>query len=309
MVLSGFVVGVSRTPVSLAYALLVSSITALTLRMDPAMHDALIRRASTNLHNLGNGRLGTLVGSAFIVDAGPIYLWLPGLVCLLIAAELLWGSARLLIAFAVGHVGATLLVAAGLAAAVHFDWLSASVARAPDVGMSYGAMAVLGVLTAAIPPRWRPVWLGWWLAAAAAVAATGGSFTDVGHIVALALGMLTSFRFRCRRRWTAWTVVLAALGASFAYVVLSNGLISMLYSAAWGAWQRCSPADWCACVGDSPTPAARSRRLFSLRRTGRPTPRPNRSARNPEDRRAVRRGSASHRSRHRSGCLAPRRVG
>ena len=52
----------------------------------------MFRHASTNLHNLSHGRVGTLLESAFVVDAGPIYVWLPGLVCLLGLAELLWGS-------------------------------------------------------------------------------------------------------------------------------------------------------------------------------------------------------------------------
>lgn len=30
--------------------------------------------------------------------------------------------------------------------------------------MSYGAIAVLGTFTAAIPHRWRAAWAGWWLA-------------------------------------------------------------------------------------------------------------------------------------------------
>ena len=66
-------------------------------------------------------------------------MWLPGLVCLLGLAELLWRSGRLVVAFAVGHVGATLLVAVGLTAAVELGWLPLSVTRATDVGMSYGA--------------------------------------------------------------------------------------------------------------------------------------------------------------------------
>ena len=82
---------------------------------------------------------------------GPIYVWLPGLVCLLALAELTCGSGLLVVAFASGHIGATLLVAAGLTAAVELGWLPISVSRATDVGMSYGAAAVLGSLTAAIP--------------------------------------------------------------------------------------------------------------------------------------------------------------
>ena len=43
----------------------------------------------TNLHNLAHGRLGTLLGSAFVVDAGPVYFWMPFLTCCLLAlAEL-----------------------------------------------------------------------------------------------------------------------------------------------------------------------------------------------------------------------------
>ena len=63
---------------------------------------------------------------------GPIYVWLPGLVCLLALAELTCGAAAcLLVAFATGHIGATLLVAAGLTAAVELGWLPTSVSRRP----------------------------------------------------------------------------------------------------------------------------------------------------------------------------------
>ena len=235
MVLSRVLACVARFRVTVCYAVIVAAVTAVMVQMDPDMHDALIRHASTNLHNLGHGRVGTLVGSAFVVDAGPIYLWLPGLVCLLAVAELLWGSMRLAIAFAVGHIGATLFVAAGLVAAVRSGWMSAAIAHAPDVGMSYGAMAVVGVLTAAIPPRWRPAWAGYWLAVAAVVVAAGRDFTDVGHAIALVLGMAVSMTFRrTTPRWTAPRSALLVIGAAFGYLVLADGLVSMVVGAAWG---------------------------------------------------------------------------
>ena len=65
--------------------------------------------------------------------------------------------------FVTGHVGATLLVAAGLTAAIEFHWLPLSVSHASDVGVSYGAVAVLGALTSAIPRRLRPAWIGFWV--------------------------------------------------------------------------------------------------------------------------------------------------
>jgi hypothetical protein len=218
----GLLARVTRLRMTLAYAAIVTCITTTMLRLSPEMQDRVIRHASTNVHNLSHGRIGTLLGSAFVVEAGPVYVWLPGLICLLAMGELLWRSGRLIVAFAVGHLGATLLVAAGLAAAVEFGWLPGSVTRATDVGMSYGAAGVLGTLTAAIPRRWRPVWMGWWLAVAVAVAAVGHDFTDVGHGVALVLGMLVSTRFGAPAPWTRARFVLLGVAASFGYLVLAS---------------------------------------------------------------------------------------
>jgi hypothetical protein len=182
----------------------------------------MVAHASTNLHNLSHGHLGTLLGSAFVVDAGPIYVWLPGLVCLMALAELQWGSGRLLVTFGVGHLGATLLVGLGLTAAIEWGWLPGSLTRATDVGMSYGAAAVVGSLTAAIPRRWRPGWTGWWLAIGIAVAVVGADFTDAGHAVALGLGMVVSTRFGRNPMWTPWRLFLAAVGTSFGYLMLAG---------------------------------------------------------------------------------------
>jgi len=170
----------ARVRVTVAYAVIVTSVTIVLYALGPQVQDRVIRHVSTNLHNLRHGHFGTLVGSAFVVDAGPIYVWLPGLVCLLAIAELTYRSGLLLVAFATGHIGATLLVAAGLTTAVELGWLPISVSRATDVGMSYGAAAVLGSLTAAIPARWRPAWIGWFIAVGMAVVAVGRDFTDVG---------------------------------------------------------------------------------------------------------------------------------
>lgn len=217
------------------YAVIVAVVTTLMLRMDPDAHDALIRHASTNLHNLGHGHLGTLIGSAFVVDAGPAYLWLPALACLLGVAELLWGSRRLLAAFALGHIGATLAVATGLVAAVGMGWLPHDVTRAEDVGMSYGAMAVLGSLTAALPARWRPAWLGCWLTVAAVVIAGGGGFTDVGHVLSLLLGTALASRFAGRPRWSLARIALLGVGGAFGFLMLCDGMVPLVFGLAWGA--------------------------------------------------------------------------
>ena len=116
--LFGFLRGLARIRVTVAYAVILTGVTTALVMLGPRVQGRVISHASTNLHNLSHGHVGTLFVSAFVIDAGPIYVWLPGLMCLLALAELLWRSGRLVAAFAAGHIGATLLVAVGLTAAV-----------------------------------------------------------------------------------------------------------------------------------------------------------------------------------------------
>jgi hypothetical protein len=209
-----------RLRVTVTYAATLVAVATALLVLGPRVQDHVISHMSTNLHNLGNGRLGTLIGSAFVANDGPIWVWLPGLVALLALAELLWRSGRVLVTITLGHVGATLIIAAGLATAIKIGWLPISLARSSDVGISYGAVAVLGALTAAIPLRWRPAWVGWWLPVGLLVVCTNSDFTDAGHVVALLLGMLVSIRFGTVARWTRSHVALLTVGVSFGYLVL-----------------------------------------------------------------------------------------
>src|ERR1700744_6468907 len=192
----------SRVRMTLGYAAVLVSVSAALVELGPRARAHVIAQASTNLHNLAHGHLATLLDSAFVTDSGPIYFWLPCLVCLLALAELIWRSGRLALVFVTGHIGAPLLVACGLTAAIELHWPPLKLARASDVGVSYGAVAVLGALTAAIPSRWRPAWIGWWVPIGIAAAALGEDFTDVGHAVALMLGMLVSIRLDGPARWT-----------------------------------------------------------------------------------------------------------
>lgn len=215
-------IGLSRVKVTLVYAAALAVAAEALLRLSPRAQHDLIRDTSTNLHNLGQGRLTTLIGSAFVNEAGPLYYWLPGLVALLALGELLWQSRRLAVAFVVGHIGATLIVAAGLAGGLAAGLLSRSVVDAADVGMSYGAVAVLGTLTAAIPRRWRGAWAGWWLAVAATSTMLGGlDFTAAGHGVALLLGMAVGTRFDHPVSWTAVRGALLVTAVGFGYLLLA----------------------------------------------------------------------------------------
>ncbi len=213
----------ARVRVTVIYALALLAVSITLMVLGPLVADRVVRHASTNLHNLSHGHVGTLLGSAFVVDAGPVWVWLPALMCLLALCEVMFGSIRLIVAFAVGHIGATLLVAIGLATAVRAGWIEAgSVTRAVDVGMSYGAAAVLGGLTAAIPPRWRWVWLGAWVGLAVSAVLVDRDFTDVGHAIAFVLGAAVSTRFGPARRWTVPRVIMLAVAVGFSALMLAN---------------------------------------------------------------------------------------
>jgi hypothetical protein len=221
--------------VTAAYAVVLAVIGGTLLALGPNVQSAVVTRMSTNLYNLANGHLATLVASGFVTDGDDIYFLLPGLVCLLALGELVWRGRGLILAFAVGHVGATLLVAMGLAVAIGAGWLPISVAHASDVGISYGAAAVLGGLTTVIPPRWRSAWIGWWLGTAL-VAASGADFTAVGHLLALMLGMGLSRRLGSTTAWTVTRVALLAIGVAFGYLMITEpSLVTMVVAGPAGA--------------------------------------------------------------------------
>lgn len=217
-----------RLRLTIGYAAALATVATTLLMLGPAVQEHVIRYTSTNLHNLGQGRLGTLIGSAFVTENGPIWVWLPGLVCLLGVAELLWRSRRVMITFAAGHVGATLIVAAGLATTIKLGWMPVSVAHDTDVGISYGAVAVLGALTAAISARWRPAWIGWWVSVGLLALCVNWDFTSGGHFVALLVGILLSLRFGSTARWTRMRVALFVVGVAFGYLVLVNTELSLV---------------------------------------------------------------------------------
>ncbi len=230
----GLLRALARIRVTVAYAVILTGVSSVLVALGPRVQNRVISHASTNLHNLSHGHLGTLFVSAFVIEAGPIYVWLPGLMCLMSLAELMWRSRRLVVAFAIGHIGATLLVAVGLTAAVELGWLSTDVTRATDVGMSYGASAVLGALSAAIPSRLRPAWIGWWIAIAVAVVAVNRDFTDVGHGMALVLGVLASTRFGHAARWTPTRCLLLLVASAFGFLMLANNTPTLIAASGLG---------------------------------------------------------------------------
>jgi hypothetical protein len=202
---------VRSAPGTYAYLFTVM-VTSWSLRgVSPHLADVLIRSESTNLHNLARRPLQVLVASAFWTS-GSFFPWqlLWRFTLILAPVERRLGTRRTFVVFAAGHVLATLLVAVGLNYGVRHGLLDVALVRTSDVGVSYGLVAVAGALVWLIPSsRWRVAWAGVVLLAISLGDIDGLTFTDVGHLLSLFVGLATG---PLVRRWQLTPVARAVLG-------------------------------------------------------------------------------------------------
>jgi len=179
----------AKTPVTAAFLAVLAVMQVIWTYGAPTFLNQIVAATSTNVDNLTSGHLSTLVTSAFILDDGNAWVLLPLVGAALAAGELLWGSRTLVGIFATGHVGATLIVFAGLFVGTHLGLLSSSVDNAADVGISYGLAAVIGALAYEMPRRYGAIWAAAWTGLVAIALIAAPSFTAWGHCTALALGL------------------------------------------------------------------------------------------------------------------------
>jgi hypothetical protein len=174
---------------ALAYAGVVAALAVALTMMPARVANRLVVDSSTNLANLRAHPPFVLVVSAF-VEPSVWQLWI--LVPLLLAYSELqrWlGRAAVVITAVLGHVGATLFVSTILAAGVAHGRIQLSVRNATDVGVSYGLVAVLGLLAARVPRRWRSWYVMSFTVGFAVTLIIGRGFTDLGHVSAWAIGL------------------------------------------------------------------------------------------------------------------------
>jgi hypothetical protein len=190
--------------------LVVTGWAALCLWGSVPIRTAVVAANSTNVDNLLQGRFSPLLTSALVLEGRECLLAVPFVAVLVGIGELVWGRVRVVVTFLLGHVGASLVVFAGLAAGLAAHLVCPRVATDPDVGVSYGTVAVLGALlvTAPVPHAARLQVLAVLLAAT--VALIGGTFTDVGHLASLVLGLAVG---RIRPHEVLLPVAVAAPGA------------------------------------------------------------------------------------------------
>jgi hypothetical protein len=152
--------------------------------------DAMLRWASTNVHNLTHRPVVSMIASAGVLDDDQWPLTLLTLALGLGLLERRVGTARVMGIFVSGHVIATLVTEGAVWLEIHLGNLPTSAARQLDVGISYGTRAMIGAALALLPGR-RVRW-----AAAAGLAALvvvplirDFDMTASGHAVAFLVGV------------------------------------------------------------------------------------------------------------------------
>jgi hypothetical protein len=152
---------------------------------------AALRAASTNLVQLRHDPISALLTSAVWLDQHgwhSLIVLVAAFLLVLAPLERRIGTARWLVGFAAGHIGATLIVALGLLIGVHAGLVDASVSRSVDVGWSYGGMALAAVVSYLLPRRARLPYAGV-LLAAQLPPLLHPTFTAWGHLTAVAIGL------------------------------------------------------------------------------------------------------------------------
>ena len=151
----------------------------------------LLLQESTTPRNLAHEPLQVLVCSAFWIDADAVgtELTVVAVVAVMVPAERWLGTRRWLAVFAAGHVGATLAATLVAALAVGFKLLAA-LPGGVDVGVSYGLLGVVGVLTFRWPSaRVRWVWALVGAAALGTLVVVDQAAVDIGHLIAFLIGL------------------------------------------------------------------------------------------------------------------------
>ena len=201
---------IRNAPATFAYLAVLSITTWVLLGSSDRVARLLLLQDSTSLHQFRIDPIKVLIRSAFWA---PGYEFLASAVLfavILAPAEQWLGTRRLVTVFASGHVLATLGAATALWLSIRYGWSSKRLENTVDVGVSYGFAAVAAIFTFRLPGKWR-----WWFATAlvaVAIAAllSSQTFTDVGHLVALAIGfsfypMTKHDETRSRARSRVWS--------------------------------------------------------------------------------------------------------
>ncbi|WP_405839942.1 rhomboid-like protein [Streptomyces platensis] len=170
--------------------LLVIGITSLVIAAaSEGLGQFLVHRTSSNIHELNEHPLPSLLISGFWIERPESFLLYAVMFELLHANVERWtGTARWLLTVGGAHIAATLASQELVLLAIEGHRLPRSMTHVVDIGVSYGLAAAAGLLTYRLRPPWRYGYLAGVLVFFGIPLLTGATFTDFGHAIALAMG-------------------------------------------------------------------------------------------------------------------------
>ena len=176
------------SPATFLYLFVLSVTTWVLLGLTSDVVHAILSEHSTNLDQLRQNPVRVLIRSAFWADGYLLLVWVVLFALVLAPAERWLGTARWLVVFVAGHVGATLVTGLGIWLAIRWGIAPKKLEGVIDVGVSYGFAAVAAVFTYRLPSPARWFWAGGLLGVAVGASVFGGTFTDFGHLAAVIIG-------------------------------------------------------------------------------------------------------------------------
>lgn len=181
---------VRRSPATFIYAGIIFVTTWVAAGLSQQQREALLRTQSTNLDNLRVHPVAVLFRSAFWSGSTTFLPFLALLAVVIAPAEVWLGTFRLILIFAMGHVGATLMTAVAISHGFFTSPSHSGIAHTVDVGVSYGAFCIAGVITYRVGKRWRIVYAAALLLVFGLLAfVLSRTFTELGHFFSVLIGL------------------------------------------------------------------------------------------------------------------------
>lgn len=175
-------------PATYLYLGLLTFTTWLLFNANGRLRGAFLAEQSTSLRELTTSPVTVLIRSALYVSPLELILWWVLFTLIVARLEHRFGGARVMAGFAIGHVGASLLVAVLTWGAISAGQAGESAAQGIDVGASYGFAALAAMFTYLGSRRRRILWAGLVVAVVAVDLIFDFSGTSIGHAIAALLG-------------------------------------------------------------------------------------------------------------------------
>ncbi|TPG34932.1 rhomboid-like protein [Mycolicibacterium hodleri] len=190
----------TSAPLTVGWLVVLAVTTRNQRKLSPKGRGRVLRRESTNLRHLRRDPHRVLFTSLLWFDGADSRPYLPFSVGLMAPAESRLGSARWLTTGLAAHVGATYVSQSYLRWRIRRSTVSAGLGNSRDVGVSYFMLGIAGRMTGHLGQPWRFRSQAAGTGALVANVAVNPTFTELGHLSAFLVGILTA---RAESRWSA----------------------------------------------------------------------------------------------------------